>query len=139
MVNQMLDILTERYFAGETTPEEEALLRSIVVRSPQGQNEDLKAVLGLFSAGMERGRAAAAKKRKLALGFAAAAVVALLVAAGFILNSNGSVCEGWVNGQRVTDSEQLVKGAQDQLDAFFGRSESFDNGLDDVLQSMNNK
>jgi hypothetical protein len=86
-----------------------------------------------------RSRAAAAKKRKLALGFAAAAVVALLVAAGFILNSNGSVCEGWVNGQRVTDSEQLVKGAQDQLDAFFGRSESFDNGLDDVLQSMNNK
>ena len=57
MVNQMLDILTERYFAGETTPEEETLLRSIVARSPQGQNEDLKAVLGLFSAGMERGRA----------------------------------------------------------------------------------
>ena len=133
MKKQMLEILSERYFSGESTREEEALLRSLVAGSPDGENDDLKAVLGLFAAGRERERMAVRRRRSFHVMLAAAAVAGLLVAAGFILRGEKDVCEGWINGERVTDSEVVLNDVKSDLQDIFSSSFSIQNDLNELF------
>ncbi|MBQ9185064.1 MAG: hypothetical protein IJ151_04250 [Bacteroidales bacterium] len=133
MTNKMLEILSERYFSGESTREEEALLRSIVAQSPEGENEDLKAVLGLFAAGRGRVREAARRRRSFQATFAAAAAVLLLVAAGYIFRGERDVCESWINGEKITDNEVVMSGMKNDLQDIFSSSFSAQKDLEELF------
>lgn len=112
--------LSERYFEGETTPAEEALLKRFLA-SDDGASpifDELRATLSFFATGKAIEKNETHKNRKLAVPLprratriAAAAIVAIITTSGgFWLRQEAmeNKCVAYINGQKTTDTELVM-------------------------------
>ena len=134
----MMDInsLLNKYFEGETTVEEESLLRFYF--NQENLPEDLKELAPIFSY-LENEEVAlkalkeikdsspaftVTKKKKSIVNrsFYISAVAAASITAVFFLfspgksNSNGNESYAWINGKRITDKEEIKMFAEKSLE-----------------------
>ncbi len=106
--------LVDRYFEGETTEAEESELKAFLA---SGESEDpcfdeAKAVMGLFVAGRRRA-AKVRRRRKAAVWMSAAAVTAIFVSVGVLMERQ--TCVMWENGVEITDRQEIIASAEDAL------------------------
>lgn len=138
--------LTERYFDAETTPEEERELCRFLA-SPEGQQpqfDDVRHVMGYLITGRRHHPTAAApasaRRLRLPRMAAAAALAALLIVppvARYVWQSR-NVCVAYVNGQKITDPQQVIMQARRSIEAVAdtpGRP-NIDSQLNDMFSTL---
>lgn len=139
MIIEELNSLQERYFDALCTEQEEVRLRQLITL-PEAQDERydaLRAVMGYAAVGRrmefaQRNMGNPTRVRRVALWYRrlaiAAAVVAMAVGSllflqrmgGALSTETGNVCYAHVNGEYVTDQEQVQLQMDDALAQMFG-------------------
>lgn len=110
-----LDRLIDAYFECTATDDDERLLRHALAQCPWsgGCIDEARVAMGFASVGMELEQWAKRHRRTVAWRAAAAAVVAVAIAAGALihveLGSRAGECIAYVNGQKVTNQEQVMQ------------------------------
>lgn len=137
-MNDILNKLADRYFDGLTSPAEEALLAELLSKTKDDEYQDIKAVMGYFLTQKKNRQAKVRRVRFVASALAVAAAATLLIATTFTGSQSG-ICEGWVNGERITDNVSISNTAHQQLTDFFNESSEFDNNVDEVFGLMANE
>ena len=121
--------LTERYFDAETTPEEERELCRFLA-SPEGQQpqfDDVRHVMGYLITGRRHHPTAAAP----------AALLIVPPVARYVWQSR-NVCVAYVNGQKITDPQQVMMQARRSIEAVAdtpGRP-NIDSQLNDMFSTL---
>ena len=116
-INNNLDSLIERYFEGETSLEEEKLLKAMVARSDESRYDAVRAVLGYGVATRKR---TALRRRRLGM-VSAAAVASIAVVSIARLNlskKNGtgnSECYAVVEGRYTSDQSEVLSIMQSDI------------------------
>lgn len=137
--------LTERYFAAQTTPDEERELCRFLA-SPQGQQpqfDDVRHVMGyLITARRLHTAPAHAPARRLQwkrLATAAAVALVLVVppVAHYVWQSR-NVCVAYVNGQKITDPQLVMQQARRSIEivADTPNRPTMDSQLDDMFSTL---
>lgn len=115
MDRDRLNILIDRYFDGELSVAEEHCLLEELLRFPQGDEEIDSALAVMGYARMPNGKRKGGTWNHRMFRWAAAAVVAGVVAVAAIVpyavNSSASDCYAYVDGKKIVDKneiEQLV-------------------------------
>lgn len=138
MIIEELNSLQERYFDALCTEQEEVRLRQLITL-PEAQDERydaLRAVMGYAAVGRrmefaQRNMGNPTRVRRVALWYrrlaVAAAVVGLAVGSLLLFQrrtdqpaETGNVCYAHVNGEYVTDQEQVQLQMEDALVQMFG-------------------
>lgn len=140
--------LAERYFAAETTPQEEEALRRFLA-SPQGNGrefDELRAVMGYLSVGRKEHRAENRRLRRpsarLRPWMYAAAAVALLLTVVVPLvqremSGEENVCVVYVHGGRCTDTGEVMRQMHRSMQNVQPEQESVESRLSDIFQTLN--
>ena len=109
--------VVNRYFDGETSEEEERLLRRFLA-TEAGQDSDfdeVRAVMSVFAAGKETSRNQP-KSRRLWPWLAAACVAGLAWLLWTGIGDSQDVCVAYVNGQKITDRDEVLALMQESWD-----------------------
>lgn len=116
-INNNLDSLIERYFEGETSLEEEKLLKAMVARSDDSRYDAVRAVLGYGVATRKR---TALRRRRLGM-VSAAAVASIAVVSIAWLNlstktgTGNSECYAVVEGRYTSDQSEVLSIMQSDI------------------------
>ena len=118
--------LTEKYFEGATSPEEERALRGFLARTDDPAFDEARAVLGYFSAQRSL-RAARAGARRLSGLLAAAAALAIAAVLGHALFSREpDTCVMYAYGEETTDTQYVLDDVNNTLTMLFGECQGPD-------------
>lgn len=107
--------LIDAYFECTATDAQERLLRHALAQCPWtgADIDEARVAMGFVSVGMELEQRARRHRRTVAWRAAAAAVVAVAIAAGALihveLGSRAGECIAYVNGQKVTNQDQVMQ------------------------------
>lgn len=132
LTEQQLNQLIERYFNGDTTVDDEALLRRelAIDRWHTDVADEARFVLGYFSMAKPQ---VATRRASWARRLAAAACIGVLLAAGIVmLNARRGQCVAWVGGQPIDDQEQV-------MNLIAGDLGNMGDASDELQQSMLNQ
>ena len=130
--------LMQRYFEGETTPEEERALARYAARTDDADFDALRGVLGYLSVG--RGlRASRARKVRLYSFVAAAACLAAVLALGIGLAGGGHTLKDnqyvlYTYGERTDDPELIMASVESSLADFFSGDTPVEANLTEMFQ-----
>ncbi len=108
-----LEQLIERYFDGETTVQEEQLLRETLADCPWSSEaiDEARFTMGYFAAHcQEKARTARKSHRRQLIGIAASIAI-ILAAGGYALwhqQQSNNVCIAYVNGKVVEDNDKVM-------------------------------
>lgn len=116
--------LMQRYWAAETTPEEERALVRYVARVDDPEFDELRCVLGYLSIGRQEKARQGRSVRFYA--FALAASVAIVAAVGVSLSIKHSripqeSCVRYAYGQKENDNALIMNSVETSLAEFFGQ------------------
>ena len=118
--------LTEKYFEGSTSPEEERALRGFLARTDDPAFDEARAVLGYFSAQRSR-RAARSRVSKLTGLLAAAAGLALVAFLGHSLTTRpDDTCVIYAYGEKNTDTQAVLDDVNNTLTMLFSDNQGPD-------------
>lgn len=118
--------LTDKYFEGETSPEEESALRGFLARTDDPAFNEARAVLGYFSAERAR-RAARSRVSKLTGLLAAAAGLALVAVLGHsLITRPDDTCVIYAYGEKNTDTQAVLDDVNNTLTILFSDSQGPD-------------
>lgn len=145
--------LTERYFAAETTPDEERELCRFLA-SPQGQQpqfDDVRHVMGYLITARRLHTAPAAQSpatpahaparrlrwKRLAAAAAVALVLVVPPVARYVWQSR-NVCVAYVNGQKITDPQLVMQQARRSIEivADTPNRPTMDSQLNDMFSTL---
>lgn len=135
-----LHILIERYFDGDTTPEEEKSLLATLLSMPPGDEEADEALAVMGYARLKPRKEIAVRRRNFT-GIAAAAVAMVLVAFGLTLyfstpHIDAGECYAYVGGERI-ESEEVIRALMaDQLEEMSEASEDVSRQITDDLDDF---
>ena len=130
----------ERYFDCTLTDEEERQLKSFVAHSDSPAFDDVRAVMGYAAVARRQAARPSANLRRRWVGAAAALV--LILGMTLLLRWSNPDCVAYVNGQRITDRQQVVRlmhstMQQVALDDSPAKA-TMASQLTDMFESMNN-
>ncbi|MGN0207768.1 MAG: hypothetical protein ACI4BC_11030 [Muribaculaceae bacterium] len=114
-INKNLDSLIERYFEGETSLEEEKLLKKMVARSDDSRYDPVRAVLGYGVATRKR---TAMRRRRIGMVSAAAVASIAVVSIAWLNLSRGtgdSECYAVVEGRYTSDQSEVLSIMQSDI------------------------
>ena len=137
-INNNLDSLIERYFEGETSLEEEKLLKAMVARSDDSRYDAVRAVLGYGVATRKR---TALRRRRLGM-VSAAAVASIAVVSIAWLNlstKNGtgnSECYAVVEGRYTSDQSEVLSIMQSDIGDIRSAQEDAGNCIAEQLKDI---
>lgn len=123
MTRDRLEALIERYFEGETTADEEALLRCELAndRWHDVATDEARFVMGYYSLAKTLRNSSKNRGRTWLREWAVAASIAILLMAGVGLRKlSNSQCTAWVGGKAIHDQEQVMNLITADLDAMQG-------------------
>ena len=129
--------LMQRFWAAETTPEEERMLIRYVARVDDPEFEELRCVLGYLSIGR---REKTCRSRVLRFyAFALAASVAIVAAVGVSLSVRHSrippdSCVRYAYGQEDNDNSLIMNSVEASLAEFFGQDTPAETHLIEMFQ-----
>ena len=137
-INNNLDSLIERYFEGETSLEEEKLLKAMVARSDDSRYDAVRAVLGYGVATRKR---TALRRRRLGMVSAAAvasiAVVSIAWLNLFTKNGTGnSECYAVVEGRYTSDQSEVLSIMQSDIGDIRSAQEDAGNYIVEQLKDI---
>jgi hypothetical protein len=115
-----LEELIERYFEGQTSQQEEQLLRESLADCPWESEaiDEARFTMGYFAAHkQQRRRIVNMSTRHRALGIAATIAVLLTIGVGLLWQSRQpeDVCIAYVNGQTINDKDKVLTLMQSDL------------------------
>lgn len=137
-INNNLDSLIERYFEGETSLEEEKLLKSMVPRSDDSRYDAVRAVLGYGVATRKR---TALRRRRLGM-VSAAAVASIAVVSIAWLNlstktgTGNSECYAVVEGRYTSDQSEVLSIMQSDIGDIRSAQEDAGNCIAEQLKDI---
>ena len=137
-INNNLDSLIERYFEGETSLEEEKLLKAMVARSDDSRYDAVRAVLGYGVATRKR---TALRRRRLGM-VSAAAVASIAVVSIAWLNlftKNGTGNSEWyavVEGRYTSDQSEVLSIMQSDIGDIRSAQEDAGNYIAEQLKDI---
>jgi len=120
----------QRYWEGQTTPEEEQELALYAARTDDHDFEQLRGVLGFLSIGHEK--RSRIKKRALVFYPVLAALAACLVAVVIINHSNRCICYSY--GEKNVDNKQIMASVESSLSDFFGAASPAETTLFELFE-----
>ena len=109
-----LEQLIERYFDGETSLQEEHLLRQTLADCPWHSEkiDDVQVVMGYFAAHSQHQRYLSAKRSRQRIIGIAATIALILTAGGYALwhqqSPSKDICIAYVNGQVVQNDDKVM-------------------------------
>lgn len=137
-INNNLDSLIERYFEGETSLEEEKLLKAMVARSDDSRYDAVRAVLGYGVATRKR---TALRRRRLGM-VSAAAVASIAVVSIAWLNlstktgTGNSECYAVVEGRYTSDQSEVLSIMQSDIGDIRSAQEDAGNCIAEQLKDI---
>lgn len=137
-INNNLDSLIERYFEGETSLEEEKLLKAMVARSNDSRYDAVRAVLGYGVATRKR---TALRRRRLGM-VSAAAVASIAVVSIAWLNlstktgTGNSECYAVVEGRYTSDQSEVLSIMQSDIGDIRSAQEDAGNCIAEQLKDI---
>lgn len=137
-INNNLDSLIERYFEGETSLEEEKLLKAMVARSDDSRYDAVRAVLGYGVATRKR---TALRRRRLGM-VSAAAVASITVVSIAWLNlstktgTGNSECYAVVEGRYTSDQSEVLSIMQSDIGDIRSAQEDAGNCIAEQLKDI---
>lgn len=137
-INNNLDSLIERYFEGETSIEEEKLLKKMVARSDDIRYDAVRAVLGYGVATRKR---TALRRRRLGM-VSAAAVASIAVVSIAWLNlstktgTGNSECYAVVEGRYTSDQSEVLSIMQSDIGDIRSAQEDAGNCIAEQLKDI---
>lgn len=137
-INNNLDLLIERYFEGETSLEEEKLLKAMVARSDDSRYDAVRAVLGYGVATRKR---TALRRRRLGM-VSAAAVASITVVSIAWLNlstktgTGNSECYAVVEGRYTSDQSEVLSIMQSDIGDIRSAQEDAGNCIAEQLKDI---
>ena len=137
-INNNLDSLIERYFEGETSLEEEILLKAMVARSDDSKYDAVRAVLGYGVATRKR---TALRRRRLgmvsAAGGASIVVVSIAWLKRFTKKSTGnSECYAVLEGRYISDQSEVLSIMQSDIGDIRSAQEDAGNYIAEQLKDI---
>lgn len=138
IINQAeLGQLIERYFDGETSIQEEQLLRAALADCPWDSEaiDEARFTMGYFATHSDRQRRQTAKSRRQLVAGIAASIAIILAVGGYALwhqQQPGDVCIAYVNGQVVQDNDKVMALVADDL----SKMDNAANAMTDQLSSL---
>jgi hypothetical protein len=118
--------LIDKYFEGETSPEEERALRGFLARTDDPAFNEARAVLGYFSAQRSR-RAARSRAGRLTGLLAAAAAIAIVAVLGHaLIPRTDDTCIIYAYGEKNTDTQSVLDDVHQTLSDLFGDNQGPD-------------
>lgn len=141
MTQHQLDKLIEKYFAGDTTLEEERQLRIEMANTEENTPaiNEARAVMSYSIAD----RPAAHRRTHVMVRLRVAASVAVLVVAGWVgyrvseQQSAGAQCYAMINGEKITDDETVMEMMFAGLSDIAAAESETINETIDLLSSIN--
>lgn len=109
-----LEALIDRYFEGETTVQEERLLRQAIAQCPwQSEKiDEARVVMGYYAAHSSQERHIATKSARHRIAGIAATIALMIAAGGYTLwhqqHSANNVCIAYVNGKVVQNDDKVM-------------------------------
>lgn len=140
--NTLWKELVDRYFEGITTNDEEKTLKRFLATGEAVGEEfdELRAVMGYLAVGKQLKKRPAKVLRRKVVGWAAVAAVLLLL---FIplqraLTEEENICVAYVEGKRLTDSEQVMQLMKQTMQKVRAESEteSVESQLNDIFDTL---
>lgn len=131
-----LEQLIERYFDGETSVQEEQMLRAALVDCPWSSEtiDEARFTMGYFAAHSREGQRKAKKtNRRQLIGIAAS--IAIILAVGVYAwhhQQPDDVCIAYVNGQVVQDNDKVMALVADDM----SKMDNASNAMTDQLSSL---
>ena len=131
-----LEQLIERYFDGETSVQEEQMLRAALADCPWSSEtiDEARFTMGYFAAHSREGQRKAKKtNRRQLIGIAAS--IAIILAVGVYAwhhQQPDDVCIAYVNGQVVQDNDKVMALVADDL----SKMDNAANAMTDQLSSL---
>lgn len=115
-----LEDLIERYFEGQTSQQDEQLLRENLADCPWESEaiDEARFTMGYFAAHkQQRRRVVNMSTRRRAMGIAATIAVLLTIGVGLLWQSRQpeDVCIAYVNGQTINDKDKVLTLMQSDL------------------------
>lgn len=131
-----LEQLIERYFDGETSIQEEQMLRVALADCPWNSEtiDEARFTMGYFAAhSRETQRTKKSNSRRQLIGIAAS--IAIILAVGVYAwhhQQPGDVCIAYVNGQVVQDNDKVMALVADDM----SKMDNVSNAMTDQLSSL---
>jgi len=131
-----LEQLIERYFDGETSVQEEQMLRAALADCPWSSEtiDEARFTMGYFAAhSHETQRTKKSNSRRQLIGIAAS--IAIILAVGVYAwhhHQPGDVCIAYVNGQVVQDNDKVMALVADDM----SKMDNASNAMTDQLSSL---
>ena len=131
-----LEQLIERYFDGETSVQEELMLRAALADCPWSSEtiDEARFTMGYFAAHSHEGQRKAKKtNRRQLIGIAAS--IAIILAVGVYAwhhQQPDDVCIAYVNGQVVQDNDKVMALVADDM----SKMDNASNAMTDQLSSL---
>ena len=131
-----LEQLIERYFDGETSVQEEQMLRAALADCPWSSEtiDEARFTMGYFAAhSRETQRTKKSNSRRQLIGIAAS--IAIILAVGVYAwhhHQPGDVCIAYVNGQVVQDNDKVMALVADDM----SKMDNASNAMTDQLSSL---
>lgn len=131
-----LEQLIERYFDGETSVQEEQMLRAALADCPWSSEtiDEARFTMGYFAAHSHEGQRKAKKTyRRQLIGIAAS--IAIILAVGVYAwhhQQPDDVCIAYVNGQVVQDNDKVMALVADDM----SKMDNASNAMTDQLSSL---
>ena len=131
-----LEQLIERYFDGETSVQEEQMLRAALADCPWSSEtiDEARFTMGYFAAhSRETQRTKKSNSRRQPIGIAAS--IAIILAVGVYAwhhHQPGDVCIAYVNGQVVQDNDKVMALVADDM----SKMDNASNAMTDQLSSL---
>lgn len=145
MNKSQLNTLIEHYFNGDTSVEEERILRNelATTRLDSPEINEARAVMGYGLAQYNR-RSHRSEKKHWLRAVASVAIIALLSTTGYHLSQSGNVtpdCIAYIDGQRITDNDKVIdmmfEGLSNIADAAEASQTQTISSLENLISAMN--
>lgn len=136
-----LEKLIERYFDGETSIQEEQILRKTLADCPWSSEviEEARFTMGFFAAHcQEKARTARKNHRRQLIGIAASIAI-ILAAGGFAMwhqQQLSDVCIAYVNGKVVEDNHQVMALVANDLTKMDNAANAMTNQLSSLGEAL---
>ncbi len=136
-----LEQLIKRYFDGETSVQEEQLLRVTLADCPWSSEviDDARFTMGYFAAHCQETERVAKKNNRRKLIGIAASIAIILAAGGYALwhqQQSAGVCIAYVNGQIVQDDDKVMALVADDLSKMDNASKAMTNQLSSLGEAL---
>ena len=136
-----LEKLIERYFDGETSIQEEQILRETLADCPWSSEviEEARFTMGFFAAHCQEKALTARKNHRRQLIGIAASIAIILAAGGFAMwhqQQLSDVCIAYVNGKVVEDNHQVMALVANDLTKMDNAANAMTNQLSSLGEAL---